>query len=56
VYNYHDSRAYGYKWSGILPGFVGVGLVSLWVGINLGEICQVRQYWIEIGHESKVAR
>jgi hypothetical protein len=27
VYNYHDSRAYDYKRSGILAGLVGIGLV-----------------------------
>jgi hypothetical protein len=57
VYNCHDSRAYGYKRSGILTGLVGIGLgiglVWLWMRISLGEIYQVvRQHWFEIGHES----
>jgi hypothetical protein len=53
VYNYHDSRAYGYKWSGILTGLVGIGLIWLWIGISLGDTCQVvRQHWLEICYES----
>jgi hypothetical protein len=53
MYNSHDSRAYGYKWYGIFTGLVGIGLVWLWMGISLGETCQVmRQHWFEIGHES----
>jgi hypothetical protein len=46
-------RAYGYKQSRILTGFVGIGLVWLWMGISLSEICQVvRQHWFKICHES----
>jgi hypothetical protein len=42
VYNYHDSRAYGgYKQSGFLTRLVDIGLVLLWMGISLGETCQV---------------
>jgi hypothetical protein len=53
VYNYHDSRAYGYKRSGILTGLVGIGLVWLWMVIGLGETCQVvKQHWLETCHES----
>jgi hypothetical protein len=26
VYNYHDSRVYSYKWSGILSRLVGLGV------------------------------
>jgi hypothetical protein len=28
--NYHDSRAHGYEWSGILAGLVGFEMV--WIG------------------------
>jgi hypothetical protein len=60
VYNCHDSRAYSYRWSGILTGLVGIGnwfgLVwfgLVWMGISLSEICQVvMKHWFEIGHES----
>jgi hypothetical protein len=53
VYNCHDSCAYSYKLSGILPGLVGIGLVWLWMGIILGVICQVvRKHWFETCHES----
>jgi hypothetical protein len=31
VYNYHDSRAYSYKWSGILPKIDGFGMVLVWL-------------------------
>jgi hypothetical protein len=41
VYNCHDSRAYSYKRSRILTGLVRIGLVWLWMGISLGETCQV---------------
>jgi hypothetical protein len=30
VYNYHDSRACGYKWYGILPIIEGIGLGVEW--------------------------
>jgi hypothetical protein len=53
VYNCHDSHAYSYKCSGILTGLVGIGLVWLWTGISLDEICQVvRQHWFEICQEA----
>jgi hypothetical protein len=53
VYNYHDSHAYGYKQSEILTRLVGIGLVWLWMGISLGETCQVvMQHWLETCHES----
>jgi hypothetical protein len=31
VYNYHDSRVYGYKLSGILPRIDGLGMVFVWL-------------------------
>jgi hypothetical protein len=55
VYNCHDSRAYSYRWSGILTGLVGIGnwFGLVWMGISLSEICQVvMKHWFEIGHES----
>jgi hypothetical protein len=49
VYNCYDSRAYGYKRYVILTGLVGIRLVWLWMGMGLGETCQVvRQPWFEI--------
>jgi hypothetical protein len=52
VYTYHYSHAYGYKRSMILTGLVGIDLVWLWMGISLGETCQVvRQHCFEICHE-----
>jgi hypothetical protein len=32
VYNYHDSRACGYMWFGILPRIDGIGLGVEWSG------------------------
>jgi hypothetical protein len=34
VYNYHDSRACDYKWSGILPRIEG--MVWVWNGLVFG--------------------
>jgi hypothetical protein len=50
MYNYHDSRAYGYKRSGILFGLVGIGLVWLWMGMGMGLIGDLSR--LSENHES----
>jgi hypothetical protein len=50
-----DIVSTSYKRSGILTGLVEMGnwFGLVWMGINLGETCQVvRQHWFKIGHES----
>jgi hypothetical protein len=43
VYNYHDSRACGYKRSGILPRIEGIGLGIEWSGFWLScvKLCDL---------------
>jgi hypothetical protein len=39
--NYHDSRALGYEWSGVLMGLVGFGMVWIgyvWMGNHSGQL------------------
>jgi hypothetical protein len=39
--NYHDSRALGYEWSGVLIGFVGFLMVWIgyvWMGNHSGQL------------------
>jgi hypothetical protein len=39
--NYHDSRAHGYEWSGVLTGLVGFGMVLIgyvWMGNRSGQL------------------
>jgi hypothetical protein len=46
VYNYHDSRAYGYKWSRILPRIEGIGLGVEWSGFWLSCVIYRILLWI----------
>jgi hypothetical protein len=42
VYNYHDSRACGYKWSGILSRIDGLGVEWFGFGLCCVKLCDLQ--------------
>jgi hypothetical protein len=46
VYNYHDSRAYGYKWSEILSRLDGLGVEWFWLLFWLSCVIYRIPLWI----------
>jgi hypothetical protein len=47
VYNYHDSRACGYKWSVILPRIEGMDME--WFGFGYGMVMVTGWFWYVYG-------